>query len=126
MKVQYLENGKALNGHDVVSVYNGKAVLGKEKIHSTYSSAVYQFATEQNKNEFDKNPKKYVPKYGGYCSIAISEGVLVESNAHSALIQDGELHVFYKDANEDTQDEWNEKPIESKKMAETQWIKLNG
>ena len=126
MKVQYLENGKALNGHDAVSVYNGKAVLGKENIHSTYSSAVYQFATEANKNEFDQNPEKYIPKYGGYCSIAVSEGVLVESNAHSALVQDGELHVFYKDANEDTQDEWNEKPIESKKMAETQWIKLKG
>jgi YHS domain-containing protein len=126
MKVQYLENGKALNGHDAVSVYNGETVLGKEKLRSSYLNAIYQFATESNKNEFDQNPEKYIPKYGGYCSIAVSEGVLVESNAHSALVQDGELHVFYKDVNEDTQDEWNEKPIESKKMAEDHWIKLKG
>jgi hypothetical protein len=126
MKVQYLEDGKALNGHDVISVYNGKAVLGKEGLSSTYLDAIYLFATEANKKEFDQNPEKYIPKYGGYCSIAVAEGILVESDAHSALIQDGELHVFYKDADENTQDEWNEKPIESKKMAEAQWIKLKG
>jgi YHS domain-containing protein len=126
MKVQYLEKGKALNGHDVISVYNGETVLGKEELYSTYLSAIYQFATEANKKEFDRNPEKYIPKYGGYCSTAVAEGVLVESNAHSSLIQDGELHVFYKDANEDTQDEWNEKPIDYKKTAEIQWTKLNG
>lgn len=126
MKIQYLENGMALNGHDVVSVYNGETVLGKEVLRSTYLNAVYQFSTKVNKKEFDQNPEKYIPKYGGYCSTAVAEGALVEANAHSALIQDGELHVFYKDADEDTQDEWNEKPVECKKAAEIQWVKLNG
>ena len=126
MKVQYLESGKALNGHDAVSVYSGEAVLGKENLNSSYLNATYQFASKDNKIEFDKKPEKYAPKYDGYCSIAISEGALVPSNAHSALVQDGELHVFYKDANEDTQDEWNENPVELKRMAESQWIKLKG
>ncbi len=29
-KPQYLENGKALRGHDPLSVYNGKAIMGDE------------------------------------------------------------------------------------------------
>lgn len=123
-KPQYLENGKALKGHDPVHVFNGKASLGNENISSVYDGAIYQFVSSENKTIFDKKPAEYAPKYGGYCSIAISEGSLVEANPHSALVQDGELHVFYKDEEEDTQVEWNENPIENKRRAENEWSKL--
>ena len=123
-KPQYLENGKALKGHDPISVYAGTATMGNEGINSTYEDAIYQFESPENKKTFDLNPSKYAPKYGGYCSIAIGEGSLVEANPHSALIQDGELHVFYKDEEEDTQDEWNEDPVENKKRAEIGWNKF--
>ncbi|MEH6538422.1 MAG: YHS domain-containing (seleno)protein [Psychroserpens sp.] len=123
-KPQYLEKGKALKGHDPLSVYDGIATMGDENITSVYEDAIYQFITSENKVIFDKTPGKYSPKYGGYCSIAISEGSLVEANSHSALIQDGDLHVFYKDDDEDTQDEWNENPVENKKRAEIEWAKL--
>jgi len=123
-KPQYLENGKALKGYDAVSVYNGNATPGKENISSDYEGAIYQFTSSENKTTFDSAPEKYAPKYGGYCSIAISEGSLVEANPLSALIQDAELHVFYKDEAEDTQDEWKENPVENKKRAEIEWEKL--
>lgn len=123
--VQYLENGKALKGYDAISVYNSAGVPGKENISSIYLDAVYQFESETNKASFDANPQKYAPKFGGHCSIAISEGVLVEANPLSSLVQDGELHVFYKDEAEDTQDVWKENPIVLKKQAETQWVKLS-
>ena len=123
-KLQYLENGKALKGHDPINVYNGMATLGNERITSVFEDAIYQFKSTENKNIFDENPEKYIPKYGGYCSIAISEGSLVEANPFSALVQDGALHVFYKDDQEDTQNEWNENPVENKRRAENGWAKL--
>lgn len=123
--LQYLENGKALKGYDAISVFNGAGVPGKDHISSVYSDAVYQFESEANKETFDANPQKYAPKFGGHCSIAVSEGVLVEANPLSSLVQDGELHVFYKDENEDTQDEWKENPITLKKQAESQWVSLS-
>jgi YHS domain-containing protein len=113
-----------LKGHDPLCVYDGKATYGDENIISVYEGAIYQFISSENKNLFDKTPEKYAPKYGGYCSIAISEGSLVEANPHSAVIQDGALHVFYKDDEEDTQDEWNKNPVENKKRAENEWAKL--
>lgn len=123
-KPQYLENGNALKGYDPLTVYAGITTRGDKNITSTYENATYQFITSENKREFDKTPEKYAPKYGGYCSIAISEGNLVEANPHSSLIQDGALHVFYKDEEEDTQDEWNKNPIENKNLAEMGWRKL--
>jgi|TARA_B110001469_G_scaffold15234_1_gene15400 YHS domain-containing protein len=74
----------------------------RRKITSSYVGVTYQFFSIKNEREFDNSPEKYASKYGGYCSIAISEGSLVEANPNSALIQIDELHVFYKD--EDTQD----------------------
>lgn len=123
-KPQYLVNGKALRGHDPLSVNAGTATMGDENITSSYEGAIYQFESSENKGIFDKAPEKYAPKYGGYCSTAIGEGSLVEASPHSALIQDGVLHVFYKDEDEDTQDEWNENPIEHKNRAEIEWGKL--
>jgi YHS domain-containing protein len=123
-KPQYLENGNALKGYDPLTVYAGVTALGKKNITSSYENATYQFVSSENKKAFDLTPEKYAPKYGGYCSIAVSEGSLVEANPHSSLIQDGTLHVFYKDEEEDTQDEWNENPIENKKRAEIGWKKL--
>ena len=124
MSLQNLEDGKALKGYDAISVYNNEAIIGNKEITSIYEEAIYQFASEENKLEFDLQPNKYQPKYGGYCSIAVSEGVLVEANPLSALVQDGELHVFYMDENENTQDEWNLKPTENKKQAELKWVEL--
>jgi hypothetical protein len=121
---QYLVNGKALKGHDPIKVYNGTATIGNEGITSVFEDAQYQFESVENKKIFDKNPGKYAPKYGGYCSIAISEGSLVEANPHSALIQDGDLHVFYKEDKVDTQDEWKENPVGNKGKAENEWAKL--
>jgi YHS domain-containing protein len=123
-KPQFLENGKALKGYDPLSVYDGKAILGNEGITSTYDDGLYHFISFESKMAFDKTPEKYAPKYGGYCSIAVSEGSLVEANPHSALVQNGDLHVFYKDEVEDTQDEWKENPSENKKRAEIEWVKL--
>ena len=125
-KPQYLENGKALKGYDPVNAYNGLATLGNEDITSIFEDAIYQFESPENKKIFNKNPAKYSPKYGGYCSVAISEGSLVEANPHSTLIQDGALHVFYKDDDEDTQEEWNGNPVVNKKRAENEWAKLTG
>ena len=123
-KPKYLQNGKALKGHDPIDVYNGLATVGNEDISSVFEDAIYHFTSLENKILFDGSPEKYAPKYGGYCSIAISEGSLVEANPHSALIQDGSLHVFYKDNTQDTQDEWNDNPVEHKKRAEKEWAKL--
>ena len=123
-KPKYLQNGKALKGHDPIDVYNGLATVGNEDISSVFEDAIYHFTSLENKILFDGSPEKYAPKYGGYCSIAISEGSLVEANPHSALIQDGSLHVFYKDNTQDTQDEWNDNPEEHKKRAEKEWAKL--
>lgn len=55
----------------------------RRKIISFYVKATYQFFSIENEREFDNSLEKYAAKYGGYYSIAISEGSLVEEDPHS-------------------------------------------
>ncbi|MFT5821108.1 MAG: hypothetical protein ACI8ZM_002357 [Crocinitomix sp.] len=123
--LNFLVDGKALSGFDPVTVYKQEPTLGLENMTVLHNGGIYAFTSDENKQLFESNLDKYTPKYGGYCSIAVSEGALVPANPISALIQDGELHVFYKDENEDTQDEWVDNPKENKEKAEEQWLLLN-
>jgi len=42
-----------------------KSRKGNPLITSTYQGATY-YASKADKSEFDKNPSKYVPQYGGF------------------------------------------------------------
>ena len=91
-----LKNGLAVRGYDLVSIVeNKKAIKGKQSINLQYMGANYWFASKKNKQLFIENPEKYLPQYGGFCAIAMSEGALVDANPRSFLLQDDKLFVFF-------------------------------
>ena len=67
---------------------------GKPEIKSSYQGATYLFASAANKDEFDQDPARYAPQYGGFCSYGVSLGVLVIQEIHkpSSFIM-ARLHV---------------------------------
>ena len=75
-----------VQGYDVVSYFSGTPTKGREYIKSVVLGVVYYFSSEQNKTFFDKNPKRYIPKYGGWCAYAMAKGEQVEVNPEAYLI----------------------------------------
>jgi YHS domain-containing protein len=64
-----------LKGYDPVAYFKqGKAVRGKRSISSTYNGVTYFFASKADKADFDQNPKKFEPQYGGFCADSMSKG----------------------------------------------------
>ena len=56
----------ALQGYDVVSYFlNNKAVVGNKALIAEYAGAFYHFSTSKNKAQFDANPARFAPQYGG-------------------------------------------------------------
>src|SRR5262249_25953168 len=90
-----------LVGYDPVSYFpegGGKPAKGLISISSELDGVTYRFATEAHKAAFLKNPVKYVPAFGGWCTWAVAElGKRVDVDPESYVVKDGRLLVFYRD-----------------------------
>ncbi|WP_282123208.1 YHS domain-containing (seleno)protein [Algibacter mikhailovii] len=91
-----LKKGFIANGFDVVAYFDNKTAEGLEKYTVSFDGANYKFSSEKNQEKFNKNPSKYVPKYGGYCAYAIAKkSEKVSIDPETFLIDDGNLYLFY-------------------------------
>jgi YHS domain-containing protein len=93
-KVNVDQAGVILHGYDAVAYFKqNKPVQGSTAYKSTYQGAIYLFASAANKTEFDKNPAKYAPQYGGYCALSLSKGRLADIDPNNFVIYKGKLYV---------------------------------
>jgi YHS domain-containing protein len=84
-KLNLDSEGVILKGFDIVAYFKeGKPIKGSSVIASPYGGATYLFASATNKAEFDENPEKYAPKYGGFCAYGVALGVLADPEGPSA------------------------------------------
>lgn len=117
-----IEKGAALSGYDPVSYFSGKPQKGK--IAYTNAGITYKFASTANLETFKKDPAKYEPAYGGWCSYAMgAKGEKVEVDPENFKIVNGVLNLFYKNFFSNTIDDWNKDETKLKKQADLNWTK---
>jgi YHS domain-containing protein len=86
--------GLALRGYDPVAYFEGgKPTRGTEKLSGSYGGARYLFASESHRKLFLKNPKKYLPEFGGFCAVGTSFGEKVDVNPETGKIVNGKLYL---------------------------------
>lgn len=84
-----------LTGHDVVAYFTlGRHALGSAQIKSVYEGVTFRFANAEHKALFDKEPRKYIPQYGGFCAGGIAYAIPWGGDADSFRIVDGRLFIF--------------------------------
>jgi YHS domain-containing protein len=88
-------NGVILKGYDAVAYFKqGKALKGNPAIASTHQGVRYLFASAANKADFDRNPAKYVPQYGGFCAYGVANKVLSNTEDPNAFaLSKGKLYL---------------------------------
>lgn len=65
----------ALDGMDPVSYETENAAIpGRSDIVTFWRGKAWHFASEDNRNLFEANPRAYAPGLGGLCVVALSEG----------------------------------------------------
>ena len=123
---QNLKNGIAAQGYDVVSFFDGKPKKGNPSISATYDGGKFQFSSEDNKTKFEASPEQFIPQYGGYCAIAMSEGAAANPNPKSWEVRDGKLYFFTRMLFGiiDAKRQWIKKPEELRALAEAEWAKM--
>ena len=111
-----------LKGYDPVAYFKqGKAVRGKRSIWSTYNGVSYFFASEANKADFDQNPKKFEPQYGGFCANGLAHGRKHRSDPNVFFIHKGKLYVCETPA---AMAEFTSNPDANISRADDNWLKL--
>jgi YHS domain-containing protein len=118
-----LSKGYIADGYDVVAYFNNEALKGDKNYSTDYDGAKYKFVSKENLALFKKNPKKYVPQYGGYCAYAIAQkGKKVGIDPETFLIKDDKLYLFYNSWGTNTLKLWNENDPEALRTeADKQW-----
>jgi YHS domain-containing protein len=119
--------GVILQGYDAVSYFGpAKPQKGDPKIATQFNGATYLFANDADKQQFLKDPKKYVPQFGGWCAYAVADSKSkVDVDPKSFVIQDGRLLLFYNGLWGNTREKWlhgkNKDAQAYLKEADTNW-----
>jgi YHS domain-containing protein len=118
------KNNVAIQGYDVVSYFNGGPVRGLKKFSVDYRDVMFQFANQANANEFDANPEKYIPAYGGWCATALAMmGTKLDIDPKSFLIDGGVLYLFSTSMGP-AKDQWTKGLPAIKQKADVNWMKI--
>ena len=92
-KIAVDSRGVAIQGYDPVAYFKqNKPVKGSPTNQSVYQGAKFYFASAADKEEFDKNPSKYAPAYGGFCVNNLRKGNLVNGDPNVFFIYKGKLY----------------------------------
>ena len=85
----------AVGGYDLVSYHAADGpVRGSSAITAVYAERVYQFVDDSNRAQFLADPKKYLPRYQGWCATSLSMGRLSVPDYTNFKIEDDSLLLF--------------------------------
>jgi len=114
--------GLAIKGYDPVAYFtDSKPVEGSGDFTFEWMDAKWRFASAEHKDMFAKDPEKYAPQFGGYCSWAVSQGYTADIDPEAWKVVDGKLYLNY---NKKVQAKWEEDVPGNITKAEANWPKL--
>lgn len=111
-----------LHGSDPVALIEiGNRVEGRAEYTVVENGVAYYFATKANMNAFKKNPDRYLPQNGGFCTFGVSVGKKFDGDPQYAAVRDGKLYVFL---NEDIFRNFQKDEAGTIAKAEKNWQKI--
>lgn len=119
------KSGLAIQGYDPVAYFTqNKAVKGSKDLAVVAEGVTYYFSSQQNKDLFKANYKKYEPEYGGWCAYAMgATGEKVEIDPETFKIVNGKLFLFYHSWTNNTLNKWNKDETNLHTKADANWTK---
>jgi len=97
-------DGLGLKGYDPVAYFtDGAPAKGKAAFTATHDGVTYRFASAEHRHQFQAEPAKYLPQYGGYCAMGVAMGKKLAIDPEAYRIVDGRL---YLNVNKSVQRDW--------------------
>ncbi|MEM7550160.1 MAG: YHS domain-containing (seleno)protein [Bacteroidota bacterium] len=112
-----LYEGKGVDGYDLVTFFEEDPLKGNEKFKSSYDGVSYLFKNKINKDKFDQNPKKYLPKYGGWCATNMASKQLTKPRLDLYIVNEKGLFLFERTLGVNGKILWSNNEVEYEKLA---------
>ena len=92
--------GLAIEGMDPVSYFTEPApLMGKPEFEYSWMGAPWLFASEANRDVFERNPEIYAPQYGGHGAMSMSRGFVSDADPTTFVVYKQRLYFFYSPSN---------------------------
>jgi YHS domain-containing protein len=117
--------GIGIKGYDPVGYFtDNKAMVGDPQITAEYGGVTWRFASAKHRDMFVKEPEKYVPQYGGFCSlgVGVADKLFDVDPEKGWTVFEGKLYMNF-DAEANTA--FRRKPVEVIHQADRNWPGLN-
>lgn len=111
-----------LHGVDPVAFIDiGNRIEGSASYTEIFEDVAYYFSSEKNQIAFKKDPAKYAPQNGGFCTFGVSVGKKFDGNPKFAAVNNGKLYVFL---NQDIYKLFQKDQLGTIKNASKQWRQI--
>ena len=116
-------SGLAIHGYDPVAYFiESAAVPGDRGVTLDHGGATWAFASEENRERFEKDPDRYLPQYGGYCAYAASQGAIADVDPTAWQVHGGKLYLNY---DHKVQRLWANRLVQHVEHADSLWPELS-
>lgn len=117
------EKGVAIQGFDPVAYFTvGRPTEGVRDFEHEWQGATWRFASQEHLDRFAAEPRRYAPRYGGFCAGAMWRGLRAPVDPSAFAIVDGKLYLAYSKKG---MEEFEEEGEESVPAADANWARLH-
>ncbi|WP_370230746.1 YHS domain-containing (seleno)protein [Cognatishimia sp.] len=89
-------DGLAIRGYDPVAYFKERTdVEGSAEFSLMWKGAEWRFANAENLADFEADPDRWAPQYGGYCAFAVAKGYTAKTEANAWSIHDDKLYLNF-------------------------------
>jgi hypothetical protein len=118
----FAKSGYAIRGIDPVAYFRkAMPVDGVNAYRLRWHSAIWRFENAANMYAFEGNPHAFAPRYGGYCAMSLTAGLLSESTPEAWAIHDRKLYLIHSVAERDL---WLRDPDHYIAQANAHWPQM--
>ena len=100
---------------------------GNKAYNSEHNKVIYYFTSAEQKATFDKNPKRYLPQYGGFCAFGCYAGAKFRVDPNKFIVEDGKYYLYLNNVELDAKQLWlaENNSTKLKSVADKNWRKLS-
>ena len=121
--LQFATEKGAIDGFDPVSYFSdARPERGDPGITANWNGVEWRFTSEQHRDAFVANPKKFAPQYGGFCALGMAHGGDVPTDPTAWTIWEGKL---YLNMISEVSTTWRYNPDKLIIRADKKWQEMN-